>query len=222
MDVVRILPELHGRHQLRASAQQVLQAQHQQVGFGRRDGRGLSFHVRGDQALEELGVRFENQGEVVDGAHRGHRLLIDVARLLKLPKPDEVIAQRDPKSANLVSKLPDPTTNDGLDVQGFDVRGMLGDQITEIHPQLVTSLALHGAEILIVDNICQLLSGLVVTPDGPQVSDVDLYVIWLQHEVASEGTESRLLWHFTILDEFHIELPNPRVLCDGQRAQSSI
>ena len=29
------------RHQLRASAQQVLQAQHQQVGFGRRDGRGL-------------------------------------------------------------------------------------------------------------------------------------------------------------------------------------
>mmetsp|Transcript_50121 Transcript_50121/g.145341 ORF Transcript_50121/g.145341 Transcript_50121/m.145341 type:complete len:541 (+) Transcript_50121:926-2548(+) len=209
VDVVGVLPQLHGGHELRPPAQEVLEARHEEVGLqGAARGRLAALEVRGHEALEELGVGVEDQGEVVDRADRGHGLLVDVPRLLELAQPDEVVPQGDPEPAHLVGELPDAAADDGLDVQGLDVRGVLGDEVAEVHPELVPRLALHGAEVLVVHDHRQPLRCLVVAADGAEVRDVDLHVVGLEHEVPSERAQRRLPGHLPFFDELHVELPD--------------
>mmetsp|Transcript_19953 Transcript_19953/g.48588 ORF Transcript_19953/g.48588 Transcript_19953/m.48588 type:complete len:258 (+) Transcript_19953:1329-2102(+) len=166
VDVMGILPQQHGGQELLAPGNQMLAPREQEVNFRFVLVLLIALHGGCYQGVLELAVRVEDHGEIMDRGHGHHGLLVDVPGLLELPQADEVVRQGVPESPDLIRKLLQPPANNRFDTQGGDVLGVLGNHITQIHPELVIGLPLHRHEALIVHHVRQQHRSLVIVAHG--------------------------------------------------------
>mmetsp|Transcript_19802 Transcript_19802/g.48014 ORF Transcript_19802/g.48014 Transcript_19802/m.48014 type:complete len:272 (-) Transcript_19802:374-1189(-) len=174
-----------------------------------------------DEGLLKVGVGVKHQGEVMHCRHLTQGLLVDVPGLLEVTQTDEMVGQRAPQPANLVSESLESAANDGFYCQRFDLLRVLGYQVTQVHPELVVGFALHRREALVVDDLGEQPCGLVKVADRYEVGDVGLNVVGLQHQVTAEHTHGRL-YHAHVLDEVDVPLPDPVMLCDWECPECSV
>jgi hypothetical protein len=160
LDVVRVLPQLHGDELLRPAFEQLLEP-YVQVGVvfvgqpealedrGRVFLLGVSVELRGDHGVLEVHVGVEVVPEVLDGGRRGGTLLEHVSGLMVDALPRVVASQSRPH-AGLFGELAGGAAEDGFHGHPGDVVRMLSEELAEVQQELLLGRALGGAEAIVL------------------------------------------------------------------------
>mmetsp|Transcript_38165 Transcript_38165/g.87312 ORF Transcript_38165/g.87312 Transcript_38165/m.87312 type:complete len:286 (-) Transcript_38165:75-932(-) len=174
-----------------------------------------------DHRLLELRVSVKDHREVADGDDGADRLLVHVARLLELRLSDEEICEGAPQMPGLVGKRAQPRAENSLHSQPFHLQGVLADQFAQLHPERVPTLPFDRGEVLTVEQLGQLERCLRHPLDRQKELDVLLDAVGLKLQVPPVDAHGGLL-HRTLARKAEVELPNPLVLRDRQRAQRAV
>ena len=97
--------------------------------------------------------RIENLGEISNSLDTLNSLFINISRLLKQRLTNVIVCQETPLFANLICKLSEAGSDDGIGVQSLDLVRVFCDKVAELLPQLVLRFAVAGVEIVVVHDV---------------------------------------------------------------------
>jgi hypothetical protein len=232
LDVVQVLPQLHGDELLRPAFEQLLEP-YVQVGVvfvgqpealedrGRVFLLGVSVELRGDHGVLEVHVGVEVVPEVLDGGRRGGTLLEHVSGLMVDALPRVVASQSRPH-AGLFGELAGGAAEDGFHGHPGDVVRMLSEELAEVQQELLLGRALGGAEAIVLYGRGELFGRVPEPARGDEEGDELLGVRGVELEVAAEDADGGRGRAAGEVGEAAEERPHAVVLRDGQGSERAV
>mmetsp|Transcript_16854 Transcript_16854/g.32897 ORF Transcript_16854/g.32897 Transcript_16854/m.32897 type:complete len:219 (-) Transcript_16854:154-810(-) len=136
-----------------------------------------------------------------------------------MPQANVEICQRGPEVTHFVRVPSDPPSDNSFYVQARDFCWIFDNHVQQFGPQVVLGLAFVGCEVVVVDQLRQLDSSLVQTPNLLEELNEILFVCGLNFQVSSPHAH-RCLGNTGLLGKCKIEWPDPsEVLGDWQSAE---
>lgn len=116
-----------------------------------------------------LCIGVKDHTKVAHCRHSVDALLVHVAGALPLALTNVEVSQSAPQAAHVVGELAQARADDGVRLEGLHLIRVFGDEVTQLHPQLVVCLFVLGHEAVVVDDDRKLLGGLAIAPHGDEV-----------------------------------------------------
>ena len=176
-------------------------------------------HLRRDQALLELRVRFEHQRELSCGGRRGHPFLEDVSGFVVKPSSCVARGEQRAQPSGLVRQLAHGAAEHGLHLEPGDLVGVLGEKVAQLEQESTVVVTDVASAVEDRDNV---IGCLLPPPSGDEELDELVGAGGFELEEPAVDADGGLGGAGREGGEAEVERPDAVVLRDGERAQRAV